>query len=790
MRGFFIAKNQSLTYRYISRLFVCLLTVSLVFSPVLSYAQVGTSVPTLLPAPGTMIPLSVSYNPAIIKGITLYPDNPLKFDFIIDPGDDNLQGEILKVEANKLIKYFMASLTVPTDEMWVNLSPYEKDRIIANGLRKTELGRDLLVQDYILKQLTASLMYPEDELGSEFWQRVYAKAQERYGTTEVPMNTFNKVWIVPDKANVYVNENNIFIVDNYLKVMLEEDYMALENNIGRNNHGVGEIPKDQVKEISEVSKEVIREIIIPEIEREVNQGRNFAPLRQIFNSMILAAWYKQNLKASLLGQNYANQNKMNGINIDDPKMKERIYNQYVQAFEKGVYNYIKEDYDSQTQKMIPRKYFSGGIKGNLTNKIYKSTGSRIKLKLFKGLVGAIVFIIILGPTHLVEGTQTFANRPAIVEKAGVQREPISKSAIETLPMIEALTALIKSRGWEIQILTEREREAQGLPYLPYGGAIAIPNSAAVSQPGGNGGVIFYVGEIRSAGHLSHETTHVLQENISTTNLLQIYDSFLSALGNSEKTKEWLKDIISHYTGDYNQGMMENIDSIDGLTEEEKQLEKKAYAINEILALIFGIVVGMSEEDKPIATCALNPKLIKSLTEDLKRNPEAVDFLIQYYLKLGHDQEIIKKVFSHAFGQSASSPIDHARMSFHNIFSDKFDIFGQDIAIERRIPLMFVDPYEENSITKEDLYAVLYDEGNVGGIDLNSNNLDLSVQGDEIKIDFSTSSQLLNNVSVDGFVPIIINVAPITNIPSLLGESEEQTDEFSLSQLNNWEPYKY
>ncbi|MCK5579962.1 MAG: hypothetical protein KAJ18_01670 [Candidatus Omnitrophica bacterium] len=68
-----------------------------------------------------------------------------------------------------------------------------------------EMGRDLLAQDYLLKQLTASLMYPEDELGKKFWDRVYAKAKEKYGHTNIPMDTFNKVWIVPEKAVVYEN---------------------------------------------------------------------------------------------------------------------------------------------------------------------------------------------------------------------------------------------------------------------------------------------------------------------------------------------------------------------------------------------------------------------------------------------------------------------------------------------------------------------------------------------------------------------------------------------------------
>ena len=83
-----------------------------------------------LPSPGVRVGLSPEFIPTILKGIKIYPDNPFKFDFIVDTGDSNLQSQPLKEESNKLIKYFLASLTTPEDDLWVNLSPYEKDRII------------------------------------------------------------------------------------------------------------------------------------------------------------------------------------------------------------------------------------------------------------------------------------------------------------------------------------------------------------------------------------------------------------------------------------------------------------------------------------------------------------------------------------------------------------------------------------------------------------------------------------------------------------------------------------
>lgn len=316
----------------------------------------------LLPPVGVMVTPSAGFAPSVIRGLRVNPDNPLRFDFIIENGDDNLQGEAFEQETMKLVKYFMTALTVPDEELWVNLSPYEKDRIIADGLGQTEMGRDLLAQDYLLKQFTASLMYPDESLGEQFWQDVYEKAQAQLGTTYIPTNTFNKVWIIPDRVKVYVNGTQAMVAESHLKVMLEEDYLAHEVNKIRDTHGIGGVTSNDVDQVSELAKETIREILLPEIEREVNYGKTFAPLRQIYYAMILSTWYKRNLRRSVLGQTYVGQNKTDGITSDELNAKERIYQQYLDAFEVGVFDLIKEEYDPVSQEITPKKYFSGGIK--------------------------------------------------------------------------------------------------------------------------------------------------------------------------------------------------------------------------------------------------------------------------------------------------------------------------------------------------------------------------------------------------------------------------------------------
>jgi|GEM_PF-5277594 len=243
--------------------------------------------------------------------------------------------------------------------MIINLSPYEKDQMIPKALGQTALGRDLLAQDYILKQLTASLIYPEKNLGKEFWNRVYTKAQAMYGTSDIPVNTFNKVWILAKKATVYEHNQTAFVMEGHLNVMLDEDYIAMshQKDMAESKATAGLNPTNQ--KINELGSQIVREIVLPELEKEVNTGKNFAMLRQIFYSEILATWYKKNLKEALLNQVYSDKSTVNGIHLNDPSVKDKIYQQYLNAYKKGVFNYIKEDPQANGQS-IPRKYFSGG----------------------------------------------------------------------------------------------------------------------------------------------------------------------------------------------------------------------------------------------------------------------------------------------------------------------------------------------------------------------------------------------------------------------------------------------
>ncbi|MBF0510873.1 MAG: hypothetical protein HQL13_00940 [Candidatus Omnitrophica bacterium] len=331
----------------LARKILCvLLSGSLLLSPRQAFAQ--NLFLNALPSVGSQVYLSSDFVPVLLKGMITFPDKPFDFDFILDSGSTRVYQSTIKEEGRRMVRYFLAALTVKASDLWVNLSPYEHNRVIPNELGNTDLGRDMLAQDYLLKQLTASLIYPEKALGKEFWDKIYEEASKRFGTHDIPLNCFNKVWIVPAQAKIYEKGHAVYVTEARLKVMLEEDYLAFSHHKNNIHHSTSQL---------------IRQIILPAIEHEVNEGKNFSHLRQIYYAAILAKWYRDVITKTLLAKVYVGKGKIKGVDIEDKTIKEQIYERYIKAYQKGVFNYIKEDINKTNGLRIPRKYFSGGISG-------------------------------------------------------------------------------------------------------------------------------------------------------------------------------------------------------------------------------------------------------------------------------------------------------------------------------------------------------------------------------------------------------------------------------------------
>ena len=76
-------------------------------------------------------------------------------------------------------------------------------------------------------------------------------------------------------------------------------------------------------------------------------------------------------------------------------------------------------------------------------------------------------------------------------------------------------------------------------------------------------------------------------------------------------------------------------------------------------------------------------------------------------------------------------------------------------------------------------------GNIpGGIDFNPNNVSIDEQGDKVQINFSPSPlQNLNPESINGILPVIINISPLPSVLPLLGLEPQRDEEFEVSSLN-------
>ena len=100
MESSFIRKRRfGFSYRAMACFVAMTFSMTIVMPPRVSYAQVLPN----LPVPGVMLSVSPSLAPPMLKGITIHPDHPLKFEFLVDRGNADIKAEELKEESTKLI---------------------------------------------------------------------------------------------------------------------------------------------------------------------------------------------------------------------------------------------------------------------------------------------------------------------------------------------------------------------------------------------------------------------------------------------------------------------------------------------------------------------------------------------------------------------------------------------------------------------------------------------------------------------------------------------------------------
>ncbi len=723
-----------------------------------------------LPQAGTMVKLSEAFQPSVLVGMKIFPDNPLKFDFILDEADSGLEGDALKEESTKLIKYFLASLTIPEKDLWVNLSPQEKDRIVPGEFGVTEMGRDLLAQDYMLKQITASLMYPEGEVGKKFWERVYEEVQKKYGQeVDIPVDTFNKVWILPDKASVYENGDVVMVVDSHLKVMLEKDYLSSQS--------AGSAPEHSIQE------DILREILIPIIEKEVNEGRNFASLRQIYNSLILATWYKRNLKESLLGKIYVGKEKVEGVDVEDREIKEKIYHQYLDAFKKGTYDYIKEEYDASTQQVIQKKYFSGGAE--LTKVSVTDVNSNAAMLAFNGK--KLDFLSILFNPWRIEVSSS-----SLKDKTPAEIINILQSQVDKLLSSEAL-----ERKGSKAVLVAQDL---GLPMHGTGENLLILLESLLDvsdnskRQRAKEEILQKIQNERIVERLQEEGV-VLAKQLP--DVLDWIGLNLTRLELMPKRQKQRTEALVAYSPD----SLEILLNATGMHLRSNSSHDNGSDIVHIEQFLQSEV--KDNLDYPKAKAIINSLLIQyadeqflSMMNRLNRNvPGFRDMLRRIFtqfqdLKVMQDSFKLKSLVILDFlsrmakfnpemtlaevmqGDTERSKI-FVKQELELIRQDEGDVKFQAYISDLNRQLAYLVQFAFEGASQGDDAASMAESPNeVGGIDLNPTGLDIKSHGNKVKFTTPPDLKYLETTPINGFTPVIYQMTPVTNIPLLLGIKEE------------------
>ncbi len=652
-----------------------------------------------LPAVGQALELTEPFEPSVLKGMQVHFENPLLFDFIVDRGQERITDRQLKIESEQLVKYFLASMTIPDEQAWVNLSPYEKDRIIPDALGQTEMGRAMLEQDYVLKQLAASLTNPDTDLGKRFWDTVNERSVAVGARSIVPLE--NKVWIVPDGATVVEKDGFAYITESKLKVMMEEEYQAVG--------AYGNTPLKKNAGFSSVSSatQVFREMILPKLNEEVNRGKNFAAARQVYQSVILATWYKKTLKDSLLAKVYVDKSKVHGITTDITDIKEKVYHQYLQAFKKGVYNVIKEQ-DSPDGQTIPRKYFSGGLGLGASSLVLKVDQS----------IDAVVDSarsIIVNPRFSLVSVENTEGGISVVLLVVDAKEDWIRYFLDRLTSTEddLLRQLREKSPWTyihsrrvarivLDIVTYLQQA--GYPSLPVEDFV----KAALFHDIGKLGVEFDVLEKQGA-LTQEERAQIMQHPIIGYDIL---------VANNFHSEIILNAAIGHHER-YN-GMGYPYRRINGFN----PLVARIVAVADVID-------SLTANDRPYRTAAFVDEYIRILVENFKDDP--------LFKVLAPLHGIVLK-------ENDSLPIPRFDL---NLTDQPIWLSGQSSRLSPNIPTN--DPVNEDK--------------NLGGINFNPDLVNLQIKRDVDGVPLPVSQQDFENIDIQGLYPVIIDIMPV-NIQSL------------------------
>ena len=366
----------------------------------------------------------------------------LKNDFklLLDKGDNKKEDldnpAYIEENTQTLLKYFFIGLALPNEKFWVNLRPDAPDNIIDDDLAKTDIGRIFLEADVQLKKDTAGLTSPQTPEGKVYWDKLYKKAGELFGSENITIPTLTRPWIVSNEVIIREAPDNAYIYKATLKVMLEEDYLSQEAKINSLDPNYQPLTSNynfsdpRLKELNQYSTQLIKETIIPKLTYQINTSKRYAPLRQVYYSLILAQWFKARYREQRTenraqrtekADNYLrliDSGNLTNLTSSQPYDKQTYFKQYQKSFAEGEYNLSEPIYTPYGQSI--RRYMSGGMMLDI------SSSSLTKIKANNNNIGFLDKFYLKSASSISASSAVFAASLPMKTPAVLSPDMVSK----------------------------------------------------------------------------------------------------------------------------------------------------------------------------------------------------------------------------------------------------------------------------------------------------------------------------------------------------------------------------
>jgi hypothetical protein len=211
----------------------------------------------------------------------------------------------------------------------------------------------ILAADLRLKKDVAAMTNPRSSaLGKEYWDKIYARAEELGIQEQIPLAS--RVWIVPEEAQAQETQDGLTIIATPLKVCLESEYFAAG----------AAVTDAKQNALLEYANELMRSLVMPVLARKVNDTLAYADLRAVYRALVLARWYRDTFaRAPQSVLRYAAATAIKDSEIDSLYQPEQIYKEYLASLSKGEYNFSESENGRLDfyLSVITRDYFSGGV---------------------------------------------------------------------------------------------------------------------------------------------------------------------------------------------------------------------------------------------------------------------------------------------------------------------------------------------------------------------------------------------------------------------------------------------